>query len=855
MKKITFLFLSLILSLVAISQTILKNSVTGFSNLNNYKITRVELNDTATILSFTAYGTPGSQLGIPKDSYIQPLEKKKLYVKSTQGIPFNQPIAMPSSGEASFKVIFPKIDKSLNVIDFCLNIGDGLFIYDIQLKKETNKPTLPQELVANWFNAKTGDWELSFTNKSVIYKSKVWSYDKIELKKGKGTVRIKNGEQTVDLFVKGNRDGSCLIGLSRESFTLYQKDHTKLAKKIQDTDKPFELPIFKIDSATYSGYIKDYNTRIGTKTLNITVHDILDGEPKDFFAKVSTTGFFSIKLPLFYPHEVYVSSLLYNGSVFLEPGKDLFQLIDYKRKPLFMGDGAKINTDLTTFQDGFLSYNQEKVRNSILTTTSADYKTYCQSSFKRDLDRLDSIYKTNSIGAKAYQVRKLDLEYTYMYFTMDYESNYEMAYKEKNNIPRNQNTLNIKSDSLSASYYDFITNENANNPLGILCFGYLPFIQRLIGYNIENLDSVQIGVPILEIVSELQKRNYEFTESEKIFIEQEKAVNLLAELKEQKEYEENYSKRIREFNAKYEDKLQPLYQESKVPVTYSIIKAYLISKGVILTESEKQTIKASETYLKLESTIKISDISKKMFTTNTYNEFFIKHKDVRDELVNQKEKESQFAYYKKMLGIQPGLATDIILSQDVCKSMAAELKPISDTKLRKIQDQLTTPFIAYYIALFNQQTKNASEANKKILESNGNNVSQTIADSVLGSILKKYKGKVVYVDFWATWCGPCRFGIDLIEPLKEKMTDKDVVFVYITNHTSPLDTWLKLTPTIKGEHFRVSEDQWNFLKNKYKITGIPHTMLVDKNGVVRNSEVIDRDNGTLKAEFEKLLIE
>lgn len=120
---------------------------------------------------------------------------------------------------------------------------------------------------------------------------------------------------------------------------------------------------------------------------------------------------------------------------------------------------------------------------------------------------------------------------------------------------------------------------------------------------------------------------------------------------------------------------------------------------------------------------------------------------------------------------------------------------------------------------------------------------------------KKYEGQVVYVDFWATWCSPCRGAMLQIKPLKEELKEQRVVFVYVTNETSPLDIWANLTKNIKGEHFRLHIDEWNKLTNLYKVNGIPHFLLIDKKGTVRYSEAGIRDNAWIKTEIEKLLNE
>ncbi|HBG88340.1 MAG TPA: TlpA family protein disulfide reductase, partial [Marinilabiliaceae bacterium] len=83
-------------------------------------------------------------------------------------------------------------------------------------------------------------------------------------------------------------------------------------------------------------------------------------------------------------------------------------------------------------------------------------------------------------------------------------------------------------------------------------------------------------------------------------------------------------------------------------------------------------------------------------------------------------------------------------------------------------------------------------------------------------------------DFWATWCGPCVYAMEQMKPLKEKLKDQDVVFVYLTGETSPIGAWNKAIPEIKGEHYRVSDAQWQYWYEQLKIEGVPTFIIFDK---------------------------
>jgi thiol-disulfide isomerase/thioredoxin len=185
--------------------------------------------------------------------------------------------------------------------------------------------------------------------------------------------------------------------------------------------------------------------------------------------------------------------------------------------------------------------------------------------------------------------------------------------------------------------------------------------------------------------------------------------------------------------------------------------------------------------------------------------------------------------------------------QDLLRPIVEQLTPVSDKRIIDIQQQISDPFISEYIRIKNNDVRKTIEANKLLKGAVVNEVPKTEADKVFDAIISKYKGKVVYVDFWATWCAPCRSGIERIKPLKDEMSNGNVVFVYITNPTSPQATYDNMIPGIKGEHYRVSNDEWNYLKTKFQISGIPHYALVGKDGQMINPHLSHMENASLKA--------
>lgn len=104
------------------------------------------------------------------------------------------------------------------------------------------------------------------------------------------------------------------------------------------------------------------------------------------------------------------------------------------------------------------------------------------------------------------------------------------------------------------------------------------------------------------------------------------------------------------------------------------------------------------------------------------------------------------------------------------------------------------------------------------------------AEQIFSSIINKYKGKTLLLDFWNTWCMPCRAAMSAIRPLKEQLTD--VVYVYIADASSPVGKWGEMIKTISGVHVRLTEEQADALGDLYHFSGIPTYFVVNKEGKI-----------------------
>lgn len=204
--------------------------------------------------------------------------------------------------------------------------------------------------------------------------------------------------------------------------------------------------------------------------------------------------------------------------------------------------------------------------------------------------------------------------------------------------------------------------------------------------------------------------------------------------------------------------------------------------------------------------------------------------------------------YKGKIEPEP-IWEDILRARPLGRSLV-NMKPLTEAQLLTL-DSIAEPEIKETLNIRNEKVKNAlAESARKTGYTICELDESLTADSLLAVITRPYRGKVVLVDMWNTWCGPCIRAMNSLKPIKEEL--KDVVYIYVADESSPEGKWKITIPDIHGIHYRITNEQSAALAKLYDYPGIPTYFVIDREGKLSYKVTGFPGAETIKEELSKL---
>lgn len=126
----------------------------------------------------------------------------------------------------------------------------------------------------------------------------------------------------------------------------------------------------------------------------------------------------------------------------------------------------------------------------------------------------------------------------------------------------------------------------------------------------------------------------------------------------------------------------------------------------------------------------------------------------------------------------------------------------------------------------------------------------------LANIIKSHEGKIIYIDFWASWCGPCKKEMPASIKLHDEFKDQEIVFIYLSIDDKE-SAWMTAMDRLEikktGEHWRRGRTESVELLKNFYIYSIPHYMIVGKNGQFVNLDALPPSDPRAARQLQKLL--
>ncbi|WP_162304950.1 TlpA family protein disulfide reductase [Sphingobacterium olei] len=290
------------------------------------------------------------------------------------------------------------------------------------------------------------------------------------------------------------------------------------------------------------------------------------------------------------------------------------------------------------------------------------------------------------------------------------------------------------------------------------------------------------------------------------------------------------------------EKVSPaFYQDRSIAFQYQKLNLPTYGPSFFVQSGKKLSESIPEGYWDLEKEVKITD---DLFSNSDYTGYMkgifpyflliqekLKQGKLDSTFTNEADETLKLSLVERKYPTKlKSMAIVSIISGALGKAKdVTTLKPLMDSYLTKIEPEDAEALMSKYNDYTNLATgKMAPDFTLKSLE--GNDVS-----------LKDFKGKVVYLDFWASWCAPCRHEMKNGSPkLHEKFKDnKDVVFLYVSLD-SKVDAWKKAIADdkIEGIHLlsQATSGVNTPIAKAFNITGIPRYVIIGKDG-----KIVDND--------------
>lgn len=682
-----------------------------------------------------------------------------------------------------FKCIIPKkIRLFAGLVMWCLFLGAG---QSLQAERVGTTDTLPSEMIGNWSNSISRNWEYGFFEKFAIYETDFWEYKQIKQTRKQTFIRLEKEGKQVDLRIRRTKDGVIQMACGEGKFQPYQRKRKGFLPYPEKDTTDFTTSGFAADTVTLLGYYRNMGSLTDgqrRKVAEVSTRNLLN--EGTYLADIDSFGRFQIKIPVNAMEGLIVDWGFLNKRIYAEPGEkilfyaDAIDLVTHngnsreeywtrERDVLFMGKNARLHNEIAfcPIALNFRDYDEVKKQNAtdmeFLKLVEADYLDYMKGFESYKL-------KYPTLSRKCVSVVEANTIYEFVFHLM-------------------QNRFSIRKKGRLAfdtpAYMDYVSR---------ICpwdreWGYL-------------LDSY-------------------------------------------------FASFMRDYIGYQEDQRATFYPEFGVSFTPSLVQGQdvlekMIEEGsmtgddIPLVVTYWQLQNKMDTLWESDDTLAIRKISEDNRQLFDKMDGYLKSKEGQG-LKEWMTAERVLLSYDTL--IAPGKLWELIAARYYMQVLENKRTPFTPRTMALLDKRVLTPGIKERVKEINEQYRRIADKEITYLESlkSAEGLKEfTDAKALFSELIAPYKGCVIYLDIWGTWCNPCREQMKHVAPVKEALKGKEVVFLYLANRSEE-KTWKSLIKEyeLTGEnvvHYRLPEEQQQMLERLLGVSSFPTFMLLDKQGEIVN---------------------
>ncbi|QDH80365.1 TlpA family protein disulfide reductase [Echinicola soli] len=572
-----------------------------------------------------------------------------------------------------------------------------------------------------------------------------------------------------------------LLSISKAPCSPFQELSQKEEIPVNVRTPAVDQQPFRGDTARLEGYIKDYEPSMGFKTGIIQAEDVLSNKSYPVVIKVFPDGKFEAKWPILYP--IYTSVKIGDQwmSVYVEPGKTLTMELDRRD---FIEAGKK-NDHRYKFQHTEFHGPLAKINRELM-----------------DFDFEHFNYRTMESQATSLTPTEFKEKQMAVLQTQQENAN---SYIEENTV-----------DPKAAS----IINNNILLENARVLFNFENKRQYLTKHDTSKavFDNIVLKQPVPE-------GYYDFLKELPL---DDKSLMVADE----------YNLFINRFEfSKPFTRSSPTYKIPVKKIDLAVILGYFDQEEIEIPDQMRRLMELSykENKTKEDSTF-IEE------SESDINFFMAKHSAGLQGYLKEfieSQQPSKLTYYKKywhnrdsVLINQFGLRDSWTYQVTKLRSLAFTLNFIGPEGAAEYWEELKSDLTYDELRWKGQEIYDQVVADRVSI---AYSLGKGEAAEIFKEIIAPYKGKILFVDFWATSCGPCVYTIEKMKPIRQKFIDnEDVEFIFITERSSsPEKKYLEFTAEQELTHtYMISEDDLNQLRQLFEFNSIPRYVVIDREGKV-----------------------